>query len=249
MTTSPALPPSQRGPSPGEPEPYFDAFPELFDAYTAIHDADGAFTAWLLARLPAVGERAADLGCGAGRHTVLLADRYQYVLGVDISAGMIDLAEAKRRRRNVTYEQRSLLDITAESDGRFDVVLSIATIHHLRDHDRVLPHVKSLVAPGGTALLVDIVAPDPSRWASRSWHRRYARKEAFGLLRAHRSIAAARTAWRLRTHPRWLDHVTTNIPLTRPEFDDRYVQIFPGATFETPHPLMRAAWWQAPPEE
>jgi SAM-dependent methyltransferase len=243
--TDPARPPTQPGPLQAQPEPYFDAFPELFDAYTAIHDADGGFAAWLLARLPSTGERAVDLGCGAGRHTVLLADRYQYVLGVDISAGMLDLAEAKRHRRNVTYQQRSLLDVTLGTDGRFDVVLSVATIHHLHDHDRALPRIKSLVAPGGTALLVDIVAPGPG-WASRSWHRRYAAREALTVLRAHRSLAAARTAWRLRTHPRWLDHVTTNIPLTRAEFERRYAEVFHGATFETPHPLMCSARWSAP---
>lgn len=224
---------------------YFDAFPELFDRYTAIYDDENSDDAWMLHHLPTGADRGLDLGCGAGRHAIYLADRCDEVLAVDISAGMLAIARKKRSRPNLRYEQRSLLDVTPESDGRFDVVVSFATIHHLPDTDRVLSHVKSLAAPGADVLLADVVRPDDG-WRSRDWHLRFARQEAEQIRQRTGSEEAAETAYRLRTHPRWLDHSTTNIPLTRQEFEQRYAQVFPGAEFEHKHPIIASMYWRAP---
>jgi ubiquinone/menaquinone biosynthesis C-methylase UbiE len=58
---------------------------------------------WLAGVLPGAGGRALDLGCGTGRHTMLLADRFTRVDAVDLAAPMIELARARRPRPNVTY--------------------------------------------------------------------------------------------------------------------------------------------------
>jgi cyclopropane fatty-acyl-phospholipid synthase-like methyltransferase len=228
-----------------QPTAYFDAFPDLFDAYTAIYDADGTANAWLLAHIPSAGNRAVDLGCGAGRHAVLLADRFHHVIAVDIAAGMLDLARTRRARPNIACQRRSILDVTADHDGRFDAVLSFAAVHHLGNHDRALPHIRSLAPPGGTVVVVDIVRPDDG-WRSRAWHVGHAHQEADRIRQQTGSEEAARIAYELRTHPRWLDHVTTNIPLTRDEFKHRYATAFSGATFEDNHPIMCAMRWTAP---
>jgi SAM-dependent methyltransferase len=223
---------------------YFDAFPDLFDRYTAIYDPDGSGDSWILNFLPPHGAKAVDLGCGAGRHTVILAERYREVLAVDISAGMLNLARDKRARPNIRYEQRSLLDVTPERDGLFDAVVSFATIHHLRATERVLRQVKSLAAPGATLLLADVVRPDEG-WRSRDWHLEFARQEAERIRQRTGSDEAAEVAYQLRTHPRWLDHSTTNIPLTREEFKHTYARLFPGAEFEDNHPIICCMRWGA----
>ena len=140
----------------------FDPLAELYERYAEIND--GVYRPWLTAALDSavVGGprgRAADLGCGTGRFDELLADRYGSVLAVDVSARELEIARSRHGRDTISYRQRSLLDVTPETDGRFDLVFSVNTIFHLRDHDRVLPHVRSLVAPGGWAVLVDIVSP------------------------------------------------------------------------------------------
>lgn len=225
--------------------PSFDVLADRFERFAEIHDH--FYRPWITAVLPSHGARAVDLGCGSGRFTPLLAERYEQVLAVDIAERELEIARAKRDRLNVTYARRSLLDVTPATDGRFDLVFSVNTIHHLRDHDRVLPHVKDLVAPGGHAVLVDIVTADPTRYASRRWHRKETVADAWRVLRRHRSAVRALDVLRLRTHPCWLDHVTTNTPFTRAQFHQHYGRVFPGADFtDDINAIICAARWQAP---
>lgn len=229
----------------------FDPLAELYERYAEI--SDGVYRPWLVAALDAAGAgdphlRAADLGCGTGRFDELLADRYGSVLAVDISARELELARRRHARDTIAYEQRSLLDVTPGSDGTFDLVLSVNTIFHLRDHDRVLPHVRDLVRPGGWAVLVDIVSPAAAaRRHSTLRHRWYGVGDAVRTLRRRRSPADAWLVLRLRQHRVWMEHARTNRPLTRPEFHRRYGEVFPGATFDDGlDPFVCALRWQAP---
>jgi 2-polyprenyl-3-methyl-5-hydroxy-6-metoxy-1,4-benzoquinol methylase len=223
---------------------YFDELAELFERFA--DDTDCIYRKWVEQTVPIDGCRAVDLGCGSGRFIDLLADRYDDVLAVDISAREIEMAKATHPRPNVTYQIRSLLDVTPERDGLFDLVFSVNTIHHLRAHDRVLPHIKSLLADGGQAVLVDIV--DPGQWTSRDWHIEEAFRDALDSYRNRsRTHNAAADVLRLRLHPAWLDHVTTNIPLTRPMFHSTYSAVFPGAEFtDDLNYVVAAMSWRAP---
>jgi SAM-dependent methyltransferase len=223
---------------------YFDELAELFERFAA--DTDCIYRDWLERNVPLDGGRAVDVGCGSGRFIDLLADRCDDVLAIDISARQIELAEAAHARSNVTYRARDLLDLDPERDGLFDLVFSVNTIHHLRDHDRALPHIKSLLAAEGHAVIIDIV--DPGTWASRDWHIQEAFRDALDSYRNRsRDHNAAADVLRLRLHPAWLEHVTTNIPLTRPLFHTAYNAVFPGAQFtDDLNPVVAAMHWQAP---
>jgi SAM-dependent methyltransferase len=201
----------------------------LYERYADINDA--IFRPHLSRMLPAAGSRAIDLGCGSGRFTGLLADRYGDVLGVDIAEREVSIAKAKRARPNIEYRVSSLLEVTADKDGTFDGVLSVNTMFHLfAEHgvDTVLGHVQSLVAPGGTAVIVDVVSPGPRALLIHRW---WGITDALKTLGRRRSVADAWTVLRLRQHPTWMQHARTNHPLTRPEFRRRYAEHFPGAEF------------------
>ena len=225
----------------------FDPLAELYARYAEINDE--IYRPWLTAALDAAGPgaRAADLGCGTGRFAGLLADRYDSVLAVDVSARELELARARHGRPGVTFAQRSLLDVTPAADGRFDLVLSVNTIFHLRDHDRVLPHVRDLVAPGGRAVLVDIVSPPVAGARSPLRHRWYGVQDAARTLRRRRSAADAWLVMRIRQHPSWMRHAATNRPLTRDGFHSAYGQTFPGAEFtDSLDPFVCAMTWRRP---
>jgi 2-polyprenyl-3-methyl-5-hydroxy-6-metoxy-1,4-benzoquinol methylase len=225
----------------------FDVFADLFDQYTALWDGvDSGFADWLAGSLPVMpGGRAVDLGCGAGRHTLLLADRYAEVLAVDAAEGMLAIARRDRARPNVTYAQRDVLAVTAEPARKFDVVLSVHTLHHVGPPDVVLPRVRSLVAPGGVAVLADIV--DPGDWTSPGFHVDRAFAEACDAYAVTGDRQAALSVLGLLLHPRWLAMADADTPLTRGQFHDAYTAEFPGVMItDDLHPLMAGAVWRNP---
>jgi SAM-dependent methyltransferase len=230
-----------------EQKPYFDALADLFHTFAA--DTDPIYRAWVTANVPDLheqtGSRAVDLGCGSGRFIDVLADRHTQVLAVDIVAREVDMCGAEHPRRNVRYQVRSLLDVTPDTDGRFDTVFTVNTVHHLRSHDIVLPHLRSLVKPSGHLVLVDII--DPGQWRSVEWHIHEAFVDAEESYRCRsRDPEVAAEVMRLRLHPDWLEHVTTNIPLTRDEFHRHYQAVFPGIEFRDLHKEVTAGYWRAP---
>lgn len=222
---------------PDEQKVYFDELAELFAVFAA--DTDMIYRGWLSRVLPAGGARAVDLGCGSGRWTGLLLDRYADVLGVDIAAREIAMARAAHPR--ATFEVRSLLDVT----GAYDAVLCVNTVHHLRDHERVLPHLRGLVAPGGTLVVVDIT--DPGGWATMDYQVRDAFLDAEESYRERsRDHRVAAKVLELHLHPLWLEHALNDVPLTRPEFVETYGRHFPGARFAQLHRVVTGAVWTAP---
>lgn len=225
--------------------PYFDTFPELFDRFTRIWDGiSTSFDEWVLAALPERAASAVDLGCGAGRHSVLLAEHADRVLAVDVADRMLAVARAERSRPNVTYERRGVLEVSP-SEGPFDVVLSVHTLHHVGDPAVVLPHVRSLVAPGGTLVVADIV--DPGGWRTREFHL----DRAFGDARLVHQLTgeadAAADVLRLLLHPRWLELTVADTPLERAAFHRAYGEVFDGAVFtDELNPVMCGLVWHAP---
>src|SRR5262245_3051486 len=103
--------------------PLFDPIAELYERYAEINDA--IYRPHLARALPAAGPRGVELGCGSGRFTGLLADRCEHVLAVDIAEREVAIAREKRAHPNVEYRVGSLLDVSPDRDGRFDVVLSV----------------------------------------------------------------------------------------------------------------------------
>jgi SAM-dependent methyltransferase len=228
---------------PSTPTPLFNPIAEMYERYAEINDA--VFRPHVERMVPASAGRAIDLGCGSGRFTGLLAERCRDVLAVDIAEREVAIAKAKRSRPNIEYRVTSLLDVTPEKDGRFDVVLSVNTLFHLfaeHDVDKVLAHVRSLVAPGGAAAIVDIVTPGPRAVLMHRW---WGVTDAARTLVRRRSVGDAWAVFRLRQHPAWMQHARTNQPLTRPDFHDRYSAHFDGADFtDDIDPFVCALVWR-----
>jgi trans-aconitate 2-methyltransferase len=93
-------------------------------------------------------ERILDLGCGDGELTAQLALRVPRgrVLGIDASHGMIDTAR-KHAAGNLDF---ALQDInTLEYEDEFDLAISNATLHWIKDHRRMLHNVFRALRQGG----------------------------------------------------------------------------------------------------
>jgi trans-aconitate 2-methyltransferase len=104
-----------------------------------------------LDRWPLGGDEAAvDAGCGTGRVTELLLERLPRgkVLAIDASGAMV---EAARRRfagdTRVRVEQVDLLRLEVEEP--VDLILSTATFHWIKDHQRLFERLARALKPGG----------------------------------------------------------------------------------------------------
>jgi ubiquinone/menaquinone biosynthesis C-methylase UbiE len=200
------------------------SFDRLAERYDRLSELGGDVVGdWLPEVMPASGGRALDLGCGAGRHAVVLAERFAQVDAIDLSGSMIRLARRKRPRSNITYLEANLLDI----DGQYDFILSAMTLHHVADLPATLRRLEKTVAPGGRAALVDTVSRRPStpRW----WlYCGELRKLARNL--RQRGLSEAWEIYRLSTGE-WLDHRASDRYLSREQFEQTYAQTFPAARF------------------
>lgn len=108
--------------------------------------------------------RALDFGCGAGRVTQALAAHVDAVVGVDVSAPMLDAARAlDRTGGRCTFVLNEHDDLRDFADGEFDLVYSSLVLQHLPpDAARVfLSEFARVVRPGG-AIVVQ-VASEPTR--------------------------------------------------------------------------------------
>ena len=93
-------------------------------------------------------EHVLDLGCGDGTLTVQIAGLLPdgEVVGIDASQGMIDAALPKTRA-NVHFHRMDINELNFVEE--FDVVLSNATLHWVKDHRRLLENVHRALRAGG----------------------------------------------------------------------------------------------------
>jgi trans-aconitate methyltransferase len=91
------------------------------------------------------GERVLDLGCGTGHLTARIAETGAHVVGVDRSPDMI--RQAKEKYPSLQFEVMDAREITL--DGKFDAVFSNATLHWIKEPERVIAGIGKLLRPGG----------------------------------------------------------------------------------------------------
>ena len=119
------------------------------DRYTAASSHQKQWGARLIAELGLKGdERVLDLGCGDGVLTAQLGQRLPRgsVLGIDASKGMIQTAQS-HACANVSCDVMDIHDLDFTSE--FDVIFSNATLHWVKDHQRLLTNVyRALRADG-----------------------------------------------------------------------------------------------------
>jgi SAM-dependent methyltransferase len=107
----------------------------------------------LMAPSPA---RVADLGCGTGSLSLLLAEAGHHVSGLDISPAMVALARAKVA--GAGYGAEFTVGDAAAPPWRprsFDVVLTRHVLWAMEDPDEALTRWIDLLAPQGRMVLIE----------------------------------------------------------------------------------------------
>lgn len=105
----------------------------------------------VLREIPPGAQRALDVGCGEGLLARELAERVPRVVGIDADARQIELARAAGGGAEYVHD-----DFLAHEFGeRFDLVASIAAIHHM-DDAAALRKMAGLLRPGGHLVVVSV---------------------------------------------------------------------------------------------
>jgi SAM-dependent methyltransferase len=97
---------------------------------------------------------ALDFGCGLGRLSQALAEKFQRVDGVDVSASMIRQAQQfNRQPEKVEYHLNVKTDLSLFPRNRFDFIYSHLVLQHIPPQDQLLyiAEFMGLLKVGGVA--------------------------------------------------------------------------------------------------
>jgi SAM-dependent methyltransferase len=110
----------------------------------------------------AAGARIADVGCGHGASTLLLAEAYpaSSVVGFDAHDGSIDAA--RKRAADAGLGDRVSFEVASATTftGTYDLVCFFDCLHDMGDPLGACAHVRDHLAPGGTLMLIEPFAND-----------------------------------------------------------------------------------------
>jgi SAM-dependent methyltransferase len=120
---------------------------------------------WVAAHGAGRGRRAVVVGCGLGADSEHLARQGWQTTAFDISPAAVAAVRNRYPDSAVDYREGDLLDLTggsADLVGAFDLVVEIYTLQALHPslRERAIAGVRSLLAPGGRALVVQVVRRD-----------------------------------------------------------------------------------------
>ncbi|MFX0196116.1 MAG: class I SAM-dependent methyltransferase [Candidatus Hodarchaeota archaeon] len=88
-------------------------------------------------------EMVLDLGCGIGRMTKALAERFAEVYGLDVSEEMINQAHKNLKDyKNIKLEVGNGKDLSNFGDKMFDLIFSYLTFQHIPDVQITLQYIR-----------------------------------------------------------------------------------------------------------
>ena len=130
----------------------------FFDAYAQMGRSQGGLAAageWQQLRPlfpPLEGKSVLDLGCGYGWHSAYAAQQgAASVLGLDLSARMIDEAKKRNSAPVISYQVCGVEDYDYPPE-RYDLVVSNLVLHYIADLDNIYQKVYQTLKPGGVFL-------------------------------------------------------------------------------------------------
>lgn len=116
----------------------------------------------------AQGRRVLDAACGEGYGSALLAQVAREVRGIDVDAATVAHAGTRYRRDNLRFEQADCTALDHLPDASFDLILSIETLEHVHEQERMLDGFRRLLADDG---LLIVSSPDKRTYSDARGYR------------------------------------------------------------------------------
>lgn len=103
-----------------------------------------------------------DFGCGTGLLALELLPQVGSIVAVDSSQGMLDVFNGKISRLDLRQVQTLRLDLTqgAVFQGRYDLIVSNMTLHHVERIEPLLRQFYDCLVPSGYLSIADLDLED-----------------------------------------------------------------------------------------
>ncbi len=133
----------------------YDDIAEWYDGWVGAHSIsrgeDPFYPAAEALMGDVAGQRVCDLACGQGRLARHLADRGARVVGIDLSAKLLEIARRYEAAepRGIEYLQADARSLDGIADGAFDGVVCFQALMDIPDLAPTLHTVARILRPGG----------------------------------------------------------------------------------------------------
>jgi 2-polyprenyl-6-hydroxyphenyl methylase / 3-demethylubiquinone-9 3-methyltransferase len=120
--------------------------------FRPLHQINPLRLDWVDAHVPLPGQRVLDVGCGGGILSDAMARRGATVLGIDLAAKPLKVAQLRALETgtpNVEYREVAAEALADREPGSFDVVTCMEMLEHVPDPSSVVTACTTLVKPGG----------------------------------------------------------------------------------------------------
>jgi SAM-dependent methyltransferase len=124
------------------------------------------------------GKLALDIGCNIGFMTIMVAENFDKVIGVDILPNNIEIAREFYDRPNVTYLVGDALDLPKEVKQEvFDCIILTEVLEHVQNPDLLIKNCYNLLKNDGI-----LIISTPNAFSLKYFLDYFTRRDIKGLL-------------------------------------------------------------------
>lgn len=126
-----------------------------------------------------------DVGCGAGRISVYLAERGYRVNGIDVSEGLLSVARDISKKRNLDIDFLYSEGKLPYQDEEFDTLIGFKILCYIPTRELRNENLKEfyrVLKPGGTCIITQNIVPDEYIEDAKDEHYWSSPASQFGIL-------------------------------------------------------------------
>lgn len=98
-----------------------------------------------------------EIGCGIGKTTHFLADKYNKlkITAIDYDKKQIDTAKKNKKSKNIEFKQGDAKSLNFKNNS-FDYVIETNVLHHIKNYEDAIKEAKRVLKKNGYFYLMDI---------------------------------------------------------------------------------------------